>query len=169
MRLARFSIKYSHCLLTILPSSPPGCMFRDILHTQYRSSTKAKFARKKAKKEIAIRRDSSLSIDSIQSMVSTQSSSSTESYASSYAAEIFGKPGPVRVEKAKPAVFNPLLSEYYSLLSSYLTPSGPNQQQQPRQPKNAYIPVDFCVMPMAPQTPQLDDFPDDLSGIFDDC
>ena len=36
-----------------------GCIFRDILHTQYRSSTKAKFARKKAQKKDENSRSSS--------------------------------------------------------------------------------------------------------------
>lgn len=142
-------------------------MFRDTLHTQYRSSTKAKFARKKAQ-DGAVRRDSSTSIaESIQSMVSTQSSSSAESYASGYAAEIFGQPQTKNVEKAEPTImFNPL-TNYYSLLSSYLI-SGPNHQHQPPKPRNTSIPVDFCIMPMAQQASQLDDIPDDLSGIFDD-
>ena len=107
--------------------------------------------------------------ESIQSMVSTQSSSSVESYASDYAAEIFGQHRPVSVEKVEPTILNPL-NDYYSLLSSYLT-FGPKQQQQQQQlqkARNTSIPVDFCIMPMATQTPQLDDIPDDLSGIFDD-
>lgn len=144
-----------------------GCMFRDTLHTQYRSSTKAKFARKKAKLT-SCRRDSS---SSIQSMVSTQSSSSVETDTSNYPDKNFGLHGPHTALRAEPAMLNPV-TDYYSLLSSYLA-FGPNQQQQ-QEPSNIHIPVDFCVMPImktpsAPQPVQFEDFPDDLSGIFDDC
>lgn len=109
-------------------------------------------------------------------MVSTQSSSSAETFASGLAAEIFGTQ-PLNAEKDDaPTVLNPL-SDYYSLLTSYLT--VPNQQQQQQQQqhlqtaKTGGIPMDYCVMPMKmqlaqPQTAPLDDFPDDLSGIFDD-
>lgn len=145
-------------------------MFRDALHTKYRSSTKAKFARKKAK-QITERRDSTSSssssmAESIQSMVSTLSSSSAETYASDYAAKIFGEPCPMNSEKAEPAILKPL-NDYLPFLSSYLG-SCPNQQH----PRNNSAPLDFCVMPMqtfsAPQPIQFDDIPDDLSGIFDD-
>ncbi|CAJ1929889.1 unnamed protein product [Cylindrotheca closterium] len=156
-----------------------GCMFRDTLHTKYRSSTKAKFARKKAK-ETKSRSDSSafslssMADESVQSMVSTLSSSSAETcYSSDYAAEIFEQSCLMNAQKAEPTTFKPM-GDYYSLLSSYLT-FGPNQavqQPQQQQPKKLCNPTDFCVMPMRPlsnsQPVQLDDIPDDLSGIFDD-
>ncbi|CAJ1946034.1 unnamed protein product [Cylindrotheca closterium] len=155
-----------------------GCMFRDTLHTQYRSSTKAKFARKKAKQIGSNRRDSSSSscssvAESIQSMVSTLSSSSAETYASDYAAKVFGQACPQMSsqQKVEPAMLLNPLNGYYSLLSSYLT-GGPNQSQQ-QQPKKSSDPIDFCVVPMKPLSASqpvhlLDDFADDLSGIFDD-
>ncbi|KAL3944749.1 MAG: hypothetical protein SGBAC_001168 [Bacillariaceae sp.] len=164
----------SAAICTYLHNPPPfaGCMFRDTLHTQYRSSTKAKFARKKA--NLASNRRGSSS--SIQSMVSTQSSSSVDTDASNYASKNFGHPAPQAVLRAEPTMINPV-TDYYSLLSSYLT-FGANQQQQQQQLqqqqelRNIQIPMDFCVMPTkmpsAPQPVQFDDFPDDLSGIFDD-
>lgn len=51
-----------------------GCIFRDILHTQYRSSTKAKFARKKALKKS---RESKLLNGSSHSRSSHESTSSS--------------------------------------------------------------------------------------------
>jgi hypothetical protein len=151
----------------------PGCIFRDALHTQYRSSTKAKFARKKAKSS-ASRRNSSLSLsESVHSVISTQSTSSTrstdsnQSYSSTLAEEVFGSQT-ISVHQAEPAVGANPLHDYYSLLSSYLT----HRQDQW---KHSPAPINHCGMPMKSQPSVvltgdllLDDIPDDLSDVFDD-
>jgi hypothetical protein len=151
----------------------PGCMFREDLHTQYRSSTKAKVARKKAKSS-AGRRNSSLSLaESVQSVPSTQSTSSTrstdsnQSYSSTLAEEVF-RSQPISVHQAEPAGGASPLHDYYSLLSNYLTHGHAQLKHSP-------VPINHCVMPMKSRPSVvpagnllLDDIPDDLSGIFDD-
>lgn len=156
------------------PFSFAGCMFRDALYTQYKSSTKAKFARKKAKSSsTSRRRDSTRSLaESVQSIISADSAGSSasndsiQSYNSTLAEETFGSQV-ISVNRAEPATGGNALHDYYSLLSSYLTNGQP-------QPKNAAVPINHCVMPMkhsslfVPSAELLDDIPDDLSGIFDD-
>jgi hypothetical protein len=152
----------------------PGCMFRHPLLTQYRSSTTAKFARKKAKSSAGRRNSSPSLAESVQSIMSTQSTSSTgltdsnQSYSSTLAEKVFGSQT-MRVHQAEPTVGANPLHDYYSLLSSYLT-------QGQAQLKHSPVPINHCVMPMKSQPSAVptgnhlldDDFPDDLSGIFDD-
>jgi hypothetical protein len=62
-----------------------GCLFRDCLHTQYRSSTKAKLARKKARRNHFMGAEGSVNSSSNHSYVSyaSLSNNSNHSYASS--------------------------------------------------------------------------------------
>jgi hypothetical protein len=148
-------------------------MFRDTLHTQYRSSTKAKFARKKANKGASRRAsdstETSLS-NSIRSSSSSTSQGSNKTYNSSLAEETFGA-----VEKnASSAAQQGLLmqapggasknfNDYCSLLSSYL-------QLGAARPVNfsQTIPFPSSVLSSHVGRAGMDDFPDDISEIFED-
>eukprot|EP00980_Cylindrotheca_fusiformis_P013684 scaffold3515_cov126-Cylindrotheca_fusiformis.AAC.33 len=144
-----------------------GCMFRDALYTQYRSSTKAKFARKKATSPSTIRRAESVpTIVSIGSSSSVASRDSSQSYNSALAEEIFG-PRSINSNLPEPAPRSDVLHDYGSMFPCYLRNGSP-------QSRTLNIPINHCVMPLkntfsvATGGHLLDDFPDDLSGIFDE-
>eukprot|EP00980_Cylindrotheca_fusiformis_P013687 scaffold3515_cov126-Cylindrotheca_fusiformis.AAC.36 len=138
-----------------------GCMFRDALHTQYRSSTKAKFARKTARSSSTMRQAESVpTIISIGSSSSVASSSASQSYDSSLAEEIFG-PQPNNTGHPGPAQGGTVLHGYGSVLFSYPTAASP-------QPSNPNVPITKNKFSLASDENFLDDFPDDLSAIFND-
>eukprot|EP00980_Cylindrotheca_fusiformis_P013682 scaffold3515_cov126-Cylindrotheca_fusiformis.AAC.31 len=147
-------------------SHPLGCMFRDALHTQYRSSTKAKFARKKATPSTIRRAESVPTIVSIGSSSSVTSRDSSQSYNSALAEEIFG-PRSINTNLPEPAPRSAVLHDYGSMFPSFLRTGSP-------QSRTLNIPINHCIMPLkntfsvATDGHLLDDFPDDLSGIFDE-
>eukprot|EP00980_Cylindrotheca_fusiformis_P013697 scaffold3515_cov126-Cylindrotheca_fusiformis.AAC.46 len=158
-----------------------GCMFRDALHTQYRSSTKAKFERKKAQSSSTMRQEESVrtivSIESSSSVVSSTSSQSygsslaeesyefslaeesydsslaEESYASSLAEDIFGPKSMNRIRQ-EPALRGDVLHDYGSMFSSYLPAASPRSSD--------HLTNTFCL---ATDENMLNDFADDLHPI----
>eukprot|EP00980_Cylindrotheca_fusiformis_P013688 scaffold3515_cov126-Cylindrotheca_fusiformis.AAC.37 len=144
-----------------------GCMFRDALHPQYRSSTKAKFARKKAQSSSTTMRQAEsvptiVNIGRSSSVASSASSKSSDaslaeesySYASSLAEDIFG-PKPMNPSRPEPAPKGDVFHDFGSTFSSYL-PSASPRSIEPL--KNT-----FCL---ATDENLLDDFADDLYPIF---
>eukprot|EP00980_Cylindrotheca_fusiformis_P013690 scaffold3515_cov126-Cylindrotheca_fusiformis.AAC.39 len=158
-----------------------GCMFRDALHTQYRSSTKAKFARKKAQSSSTSMRQAesvptivnisrSSSVASSASSESSESSLSEESFASSLAEVIFGPKSHSYVSSLAEDIFysksmNPirpepapkcdLLHDFGSTFSSSLPSASPRS--------NDPLKNSSC---MAKDEDLLDDFAADLYPIF---
>eukprot|EP00980_Cylindrotheca_fusiformis_P013700 scaffold3515_cov126-Cylindrotheca_fusiformis.AAC.49 len=142
-----------------------GCMFRDALHTQYRSSTKAKFARKKAQSPSTMRQaEGAGTIVSIGSSSSVASRNSNQTYNSSLTEEMLGS---LSFNMKHPAPTPAALRDYQTSTSSYHTAAS-------SQSRILDAPINHCIMPfrnnLSLLTGQnlLDDFPDDLSGIFDD-
>jgi hypothetical protein len=110
-----------------------GCLFRDALHTQYRSSTKAKLARRKAEKKEA--HPPSNDHGSISSSSSHSSSSASSYFITSLAEKIFGDEEADKTVSLSPEVIqstschqmapNRNMNDYCSLLSNYLCQQDP--------------------------------------------
>jgi hypothetical protein len=165
-----------------------GCLFRDALHTQYRSSTKAKLARRKAEKKEA--HSSSNNDHGSISSSSSYSSSASSYFITPLAEKIFGDeeadnsvsllPEIIQSASCHQMVPNRNMNDYCSLLSNYLCQQDPlRSRPRPDFLQSCMPGASSTLVPENKLTPTsvlsavqdacdlIDDIPDDILVIFE--